>query len=74
MPSEYNKISKYNHREKSLKAPFIIYLHLECLLKKEQSCQNNPQNSYTERRAKHEPLGWTMFTKCSFDETENKFD
>ena len=37
MPNEYNKILKYNHREKSLKAPFMIYADLECLLEKMQS-------------------------------------
>ena len=40
MPTEDNKILKYNHKEKSLKAPFRIYADLECLLKKKQSCQN----------------------------------
>ena len=34
MPTEDNKILKYNQREKSLKAPFTIYFGLECLLKK----------------------------------------
>ena len=42
--------------------------------KKEQSCQNNPEKSYTERKAKHELSGWAMFTKYSFYETENKFE
>ena len=42
---------KYYHGEKSLKAPFVIYLDLECLLLKIISCQNNPKNSYTERKA-----------------------
>ena len=42
--------------------------------KKEQSCQNNPEKSYTERKAKHELSGWAMFKKCSFDEIENKFE
>ena len=40
--------------------------------KKEQSCQNNPEKSYTERKARHELSGWAMFKKCSFDEIENK--
>ena len=40
-PKWAEKISKYNPREKSLKAPFSIYLDLECLLKKEQHHQNN---------------------------------
>ena len=68
---EDKNIWKYNHREKSLKAPFTIYLDLECLLETMHSCQNNLENSYTERKAKHEPLGWEIFTKCSFDEIKN---
>ena len=53
MPTKDNKTLKYNHGEKSLKAPFTIYADLECLLIKEQSCQNNTKDSYTERKAKH---------------------
>ena len=74
MPKWVEKILKYNPGEKSLKAPFAIYLDLECLLKKEQSCQNNPEQSYTEKKAIHEPSGWAMFTSCSFDEKENKLN
>ena len=48
MPKEDKKILKYNHGEKSLKAPFIIYADLECLLKKEKSRQNNSEKSYAE--------------------------
>ena len=46
-------ILKHNPGEKSLKAPFTIYLDLECILKKVQSCQNNPEKSYTEKIASH---------------------
>ena len=74
MPTEDNKILKYNHGEKSLKAPFIITFDLECLLNKEQSCQNNPEKSDTDRKAKHDPSGWAMFIKCSFDKEKNRFD
>ena len=34
MPNEDNKILKYNQGEKSMKVPFVIYVDLECLLKK----------------------------------------
>ena len=34
MPEWVNKTIKHNPGEKSLKAPFVIYLDLECLLKK----------------------------------------
>ena len=50
MPKWFEKILRYDPGEKSLKAPFAIYLDLECLLKKEQSCQNNPEKSYTEKK------------------------
>ena len=42
MPTKDNKTLKYNHGEKSLKAPFTIYADLECLLIKKQFRQNNP--------------------------------
>ena len=67
-------ILKHNPGEKSLKAPFTIYLDLECILKKVQSCQNNPEKSYTEKIARHEPSGWSMFKKCSFNKKENKLN
>ena len=51
-------------QRKSLKATFVIELDVECILKKEHSCQNNFEKSYTKRKAMHEPPGWTIFTKC----------
>ena len=50
MPNEDSKILEYNHGEKSLKVPAIIYADLECLLEKMHSCRNNPKKSYTERK------------------------
>ena len=42
--------------------------------KKKKSRQNNLAKSYTEKKARHEPSGWAIFTKCSFDKTEDKLD
>ena len=72
MPNENNKILKYNPREKSLKVPFIIYADLECLLKKINTCQNNNNKSYTEKKTKHEPSGYSLVTCCSFDRSKTK--
>ena len=76
MPEWVNKTIKHNPGEKSLKKPFSNHLNLECLLKKEQSHNNNNNNnieeSYTEKKARHEPSGWSMLIRCSFDEKENK--
>ena len=52
MPNEDDKTLKYNHGEKSLKVPFVIYADLECLLEKMHSCQNNFEKSYTEKKKK----------------------
>ena len=38
MPKEYEKALKYNHGEKSLKAPFVIYFDNEVFLLKINSC------------------------------------
>ena len=70
MPKENEKI-KYLPGEKSLKAPFIVYADLECLLEKVQYCQNNPKTSYTERKPKHKPSGYAWSLICSFDDTKN---
>ena len=63
MPKEHEKI-KYLSGEKSLKVPFITYADLECLLKKAPSCQSNPENSYTEEKVKHKPLGYAWCSIC----------
>ena len=36
MPEKYNKILNYNHGEKFIKVPFIIYADLESLLEKNE--------------------------------------
>ena len=72
MPNENNKISKYISGEKSLKVPFIIYVDLECLLGKVDTCQNNPKKSYTEKKAKHKPSGYSIVTCCSFNKSKTE--
>ena len=47
MPKEDNKILKYNHLEKSMKVPFIIYADLEPLLEKINTNWNSPEKSST---------------------------
>ena len=40
----------------------MIYVDLECLLEKMHSCQNNLEKSYTEKKIKHKPSGYLLFT------------
>ena len=73
MPTKGNNIIKYNHGEKSMKLPFVIYADLECLLEKMSTCQNNPNKSSTTKINKHKQSGYSLFTHCSFDESKKKF-
>ena len=74
MPEEQNEIVKYNHGEKSMRAPFVIYADLECLLEKMSTCYNDPEKSSTTKVNKLTPSGYSLFTHCSFDTTKNKLD
>ena len=74
MPTKDNNIINYNHGEKSMKVPFIIYADLECLLEKMSTCINNPNESSTTKINKHTPSGYSIFISCSFDESRNKIN
>ena len=39
---------------------------------KQQSCQNNPNESYTERKALHGSCGYSLDLVSSFDSKQNK--
>ena len=72
MPDEDNKILKYIPGEKSLRVPLTIYADLECLLLKINTRSNNPDESYTEKKATHRPSGYSLVTCCSFDKSKNE--
>ena len=58
MPKEDDKMLKYQHGEKYMKVPFIIYLDLESLLEKMNACDNNPKKSSTTKMNKHTSFGY----------------
>ena len=74
MSEEDSKILKYNHGEKSIKVPFIIYGDLQSLLEKMNTCHNNPKKSSATKINKHTPFVYSLFTHCSFDATKNRLD
>ena len=74
MPTKDNNITKYNHGEKSMKVPFLIYKDLECLLEKMSTSINNPNESSTTKINEHTRLGYSIFTSYSFDESRNKLN
>ena len=74
MPSDDTKILEFNQYQKSDKAPFIIYADLECITEKIDGCKNNPDNSSTIKVSEYGPSGFSMSTKSSFMNMENKHD
>ena len=74
MPNEDNKILKYNDGENTLKGLAIIYADLQCFFEKMYSCQNKLEKSDTEKKTKHTPSSYSLFTNFSFDATKNKLD
>ena len=72
MPDVDNNILESKPGKKSLKHLFIIYADLECLLLKMNTCNNNPNKSYTTAKALHKPSGYSLLTSCSFDKSKNK--
>ena len=59
MHNANNNILESKPGKKSLKHVFIIYVDLECLLLKMNTCNNNPNKSYTTAL-------WILFTNIMF--------
>ena len=68
MRKEDKKILKYNHGEKSMKVPFIIYPDLECISK--NSCQNDPRKSSANKINELTPSSFSLSMHCSFDKRQ----
>ena len=60
MPSEKNKILKFNHYMISDKMPYIIYPDLQSLIKKIGGCSKNPKKSLTTKIGEHIPCRYSM--------------
>ena len=72
MPSEDTKILEFNQYQKPVKAPFIIYADLECIIEKIDGYKSNPENSSTTEVSEHIPSGFSMSTISLFKSIENK--
>ena len=57
-----------------MKILFIINADMECLLKRIDTCHNNPKKSSTTKITKHLASGYLLFARCSSDATKNRLD
>ena len=62
---------KYHPGVKSMKVPYIIDADIESLLRKMDTCANDPSKSSTGKRNEHEMCGYSLFTDCSFNKKKN---
>ena len=62
MPTK-NALLNFQNHFKKLPIPFVIYADFECFTKPINSCQPNPNKSFTEGYQKHEPSGYCLFLK-----------
>ena len=67
-----NNISSTSGKN-SLRVPIVIYADFECLLFKMDSCEKCPDNSYTEKRSRHIPCGYSLTTCYSYVKTLNVY-
>ena len=63
MPTKKHRILKFKHHFKKLPLPFIIYADFECFTIPVNSCQPNPEKSYTTTYQKHGPSGFCLYLK-----------
>ena len=62
MPTK-NSILKFQNHFKEIPIPFAIYADFECFTMPVNSCQPNPNKSYTQGYQKHEPSGYCLYLK-----------
>lgn len=67
----YNNILKFDNHKKSMKVPHVFYADTKALLVKIQSVQNNPEESYTEKKTIHEPSGYALSLVTSYDQNKD---
>ena len=58
-----NTFPNFKHHFKKLPIPFVVYADFECFTKPINTCQPNPNKSYTQVYQKHEPSGYCLYLK-----------
>ena len=62
MPTK-NTVQNFQNHYKKLPIPFLVYADFECFTKPINSCQPNPNSSFTQEYQKHEPSGYCLYLK-----------
>ena len=71
MPEEGSTIS-FNNFNRSMRVPFIVYADFESFIKPIDTCESNPDKSYTKQYQKHTPSSFCYYIKCFDDKVYSK--
>ena len=64
MPTKENSILKFKNHFKKLPLSFVIYADFECFTVPINTCQPNPEKSFTQSYQKHEPNSFCIYLKA----------
>ena len=65
---------KIESRRKIIKSAICNLSWFKMFTKKSTMLLLHPWKIIHRKKARHEPSGWAMFTRCSFDKKENKLN
>ena len=63
---------RYSQGSKSLRIPAAYYCDIESLVKKIDTCDNNPKQSFTTKINKHEACGFSIVKKSQLTDIREK--
>ena len=66
MPEEGSTLA-FTSFNRSMRVPFVVYADFECITTPIDTCEPNPENSYTKQYQKHKPSSFCYYIKC-FDD------
>ena len=64
---KHTTILKFKNHNRSMRVPFVVYADFECFIRPIDTCEPNPENSYTKQYQKHTPASFSYYIKC-FDD------
>lgn len=63
---------KFEHFERHINVPFVVYADFESILKPFDTCEPNSNASFTTQTSVQEPYSFTYLIKSSFDDSITK--
>ena len=71
MPEEGSTLA-FTSFNRSMRVPFVVYADFECITKPIDTCESNPESSYTKQYQKHKPSSFCYYIKCFDDKVYSK--